>query len=155
MGHKPRTIAERFENLYAACPMSGCWLWLGCTDGKGYPAFTIMGKIVPAHRFSWEMHNKASAKGGHVLHKCDVPVCVNPAHLFIGTQADNSLDMKQKGRSCYGERNPHSKLTIEAVRDIRRRALMGEASRAIAQSYGIAPAHVRNVVTRKTWKHVQ
>lgn len=76
-----------------------CWLWIGATIKGGYGSFGgIKCKVGMAHRFSWTLHNGPIPAGLDVLHRCDTPPCVNPEHLFLGTQTDNSRDMVQKGR---------------------------------------------------------
>ena len=83
---------------------SGCWLWTGSTNGCGYGQFTYNGKLEKAHRVSWQIHHgplplwSGHTTGICVLHRCDVPLCVNPDHLFLGTQGDNVADMIEKGR---------------------------------------------------------
>lgn len=82
----------------------GCWIWRGAPSGKmGYGHISVGPRsdkmAIGAHRFSWLLHRGAIPSGLSVLHKCDVPLCVNPAHLFVGTQGDNVRDMARKGRN--------------------------------------------------------
>lgn len=90
----------------------GCWLWTGATHrqgtGKTHGVFSWSGKQSTAHRFSWELHFGPIPEGLNVLHNCpngDEPHCVNPAHLWLGTLADNNRDMFAKGRGAVGERH--------------------------------------------------
>lgn len=76
----------------------GCWLWTGYTSTFGYGMMRFMGKSQNAHRLSWQVHRGPIPDGLSVLHKCDVPACVNPDHLFLGTQSDNMKDCASKGR---------------------------------------------------------
>ncbi len=90
------SIAERIDiNVDKS---SGCWIWLLDTLPYGYGKIKVEGKTKRAHRVSWEEFNGQIPEGMCVLHNCDVPACVNPEHLFLGTQADNMRDMKQKSR---------------------------------------------------------
>ena len=75
-----------------------CWLWTGWKDWGGYGILTVKDKNIKAHRFSWELFFGPIPLGLKVLHKCDVRLCVNPDHLFLGTNLDNSRDMVNKGR---------------------------------------------------------
>ncbi len=98
------TLAERFADKWAPEPNTGCWLWTGATNGRygqihagGRP-----GTHQRAHRISWELHHGPIPAGMFVLHKCDTPACVNPDHLFLGTQQDNLSDASNKGRMKGG-----------------------------------------------------
>lgn len=90
----------RFEDFVEPEPMSGCWLWMGCARPSGYGWFSrsLPSKREAAHRSSWLLYKGDIPNGMDVLHKCDMPMCVNPAHLFLGTQVDNNLDRDRKGR---------------------------------------------------------
>jgi len=94
----PSGAEGRFAYFTPDRPKDDCWLWRGGVGGNGYGAFvTAECRFNPAHRFSYELANGPIPKGMHVLHRCDVPLCVNPAHLFLGTHADNMRDLKEKG----------------------------------------------------------
>jgi hypothetical protein len=79
-------------------PMSGCWLWTGAIASHGYGHTRFDGETWYAHRLSWHAHRGPITPGMWVLHRCDVPACVNPAHLFLGTATDNAQDRENKGR---------------------------------------------------------
>ena len=152
IAYRKRPVKDR---LLEYVDKSGdCWIWTGHKDPNGYGRLNI--DLVPrlAHRLMMELEGHQITPDQFVCHKCDNPSCVNPAHLFIGTAADNSGDMTQKGRSCRGERNGHSKLTENEVLDIRKRYDGGEVQSKIAKEYGLHQVTVSEIVTRKIWKHV-
>lgn len=99
---RPRgSLEERFASHVAPEAITGCWLWLGKPDKHGYGRINVggrAGKAQFAHRVSWELHRGSIPNGMGVLHHCDTPSCVNPDHLFIGTQSDNMRDARAKGR---------------------------------------------------------
>ena len=148
---------------------ASCWLWTGSKRSKGYGAFvyksgsqTVQGR---AHRFSYELHKGPIPDGLFVLHRCDTPACVNPDHLFTGTNKDNVEDMVSKGRhvpgGTYGPGNyqrgteHHSaRLTESVVREIRQQRSDGRSFGWIARTHGLSIGHVHRIVTRKAWAHV-
>jgi len=97
------SLLEKFESRIEPCPMTGCWLWTGpATEGKWQTRgwfYLPGGKGRQASRASWALYRGPVPDGAHVLHYCDVPLCVNPAHLWLGDHRANMLDMKQKCRA--------------------------------------------------------
>jgi len=93
-------VEEKFLSFTEPCPATGCWLWVGSVRGRGYGRFWDE-KTVVAHRMSWELFRGAIPEGKYVLHRCDVPVCVNPQHLWLGTAKDNYHDMVKKKRATW------------------------------------------------------
>jgi hypothetical protein len=94
-------LEVRFRRMVAAGPGFGtdaCWMWPGATDIKGYGRIRAAGRMILAHRLSWTLQNGEIPVGMLVCHSCDVPGCVNPAHLFLGTNEDNIVDRMRKGR---------------------------------------------------------
>jgi len=132
----------------------GCWLWKASKLQSGYGQLGANkrgGKISLAHRVSWEIHHGPVPLGKHVLHTCDVRACVNPAHLFVGTQQTNMADRDAKGRCPRGEESGQAKLTNDIVRAIR--AATG-SQRDIARRFGISYQQVHVIVRGKTWRHL-
>lgn len=145
---------EHFESKYIPEPNSGCWIWTGWTfNGPGYGGFDINRRGHLAHRVSWLLYRGPIPDGLSVCHKCDVPACVNPDHLFLGTPADNTQDMISKGRNSRrdGERNAMATLTDELVRKIRNAT---GSQRSVAARFGVSHATVWAIRNRKRWGHV-
>lgn len=134
-----------------------CWTWRASTRG-GYGQFYANGKQQGAHRFSWVLRNGPIPAGMHVLHECDNPSCVNPAHLFLGTVADNMRDRDRKGRNgshlISGEANANSKLTASKVLSIVGEARSGSSHRDLAKKYGVSQPAITHILTGKTWRRV-
>lgn len=141
--------ADRFWNKVDPTPT--CWLWTRATNIQGYGRFWDGEKLVGAHRFSWELHNGSIPVGLFVLHQCDVPSCVNPDHLFLGTHRDNSQDKLNKNREAKGEMNGHAILAKEDVLSIRASKL---SQRTLARRYGVDQSTISLVVNHKRWKHI-
>jgi hypothetical protein len=149
---KPLTpVKERFESKISMEPNTGCWLWTGTTNDKGYAQIRIDGIYKYAHRLSWKFNRGPIPQNLQVLHKCDTPSCVNPLHLFLGTQKDNMQDAKKKGRTPLGERNGMVKLTGEQVIKIRQDNRTHEA---IAKEHMVSRAIISMIKERKRWDHI-
>lgn len=121
---------------------NGCWLWQGSKVGNGYGSIYFNGKKELAHRVSWILYRGQIPEGHQVLHECDTPPCVNPWHLFTGTNLDNVQDCIQKGRFVT---NRLSKLTVEQVLMIRQR-VETESVESLACEYGITVGHAHDVI---------
>lgn len=163
-----------------------CWLWTGSVYGSNsYGQMWTGEKAIGAHRLSWEIHHGTIPAGQLVLHRCDTPTCVNPAHLVLGTHRDNMADMVRKGRACSGdahwqrthpEKRPigtrngthtrpdrvargnaiaTAKLDDDKVRAIRELAEEGFTQSSIAARFGVQQSSVSAIVRGATWKHVQ
>lgn len=169
------SLAERFwRNVDAAGPPDACWLWTGgSVSRQGYARIGAGGKGAPClfvHRVSWLIAFGPIPPGLFVLHRCDVPLCVNPAHLFLGTQPDNVRDRVSKGRSARGdrsgarlhpdrvprgERNGQARLTLLDVRAIRDAFAAGVFSKAtLARAFGVSHAAVRHIIAGRNWREV-
>lgn len=99
-------IREAILRKSIPVPEAGCWLWLGSTSSRGYGYSGIKGAPSLAHRASYEAFSGPIPAGMCICHKCDTPACVNPDHLFAGTNLDNMRDMCAKGRS-HGQMKTH------------------------------------------------
>ena len=135
---------------------SGCWVWLAGKNSDGYGEFWEDGEIWYAHRYSWVIHNGAIPDKMWVLHHCDNPSCVNPKHLFLGTQLDNLADMHRKGRGRgpRGNKNPSSKLRPEDIPEIRKMFDHGVSRAEIARKYGVAWHSINRILSGKRWTYL-
>lgn len=134
-----------------------CWVWTACNNRYGKLWFR--GKPYNAHRASWEMHFGEIPEGMCVLHKCDNTLCVNPEHLFLGTQLDNVRDMWTKGRSGIkgqppGEKHALSKLKESDVVQIKRKIKNGEKINILSNEYGVSVSQIHRIASGKRWSHV-
>lgn len=135
----------------------GCWMWTGAVRGDGYGQMKIHVKPIAMHRYSWELFRGEIPEGKLVLHKCDVPLCVNPSHLFVGTNKDNMDDMARKGRrnAPKGSGHVQSKLNESDIKEIRLFASLGYSQPKIAAMYGVSRSNIGFIANRQTWKHVK
>lgn len=155
-----RTPEERFWQFVQKTDT--CWLWTGATAPFGYGLFGVEGKAERAHRFSWEIHNGPIPEGLFVCHHCDVPACIRPDHLFLGTDMDNVHDMISKGRNwidderrAKGERHGMAKLTEEIVLEIRTKYAENKPTfTELGKQYGLGHHAIWNIVHYKIWKQV-
>ncbi len=157
---RPYTPEERrvaFWNRVDIREAGECWPWRGHTVQGGYGQFSasVGAKGTSAHRVAF-IFTYGDPGEYHVLHSCDNPPCCNPEHLWIGTNTDNVADKVAKGRQARlgGMLSPTSKLTDDAVRDIRARRAGGEGRQSIAADYRIDVTNVSCICLRKTWKNV-
>lgn len=154
-----RDVSERFwDKVDKTSSVRGCWLWRAGTDGHGYGQVSVDQRPDKAHRVSWRLAHGPIPSGLWVLHRCDTPACVNPTHLFLGTQLDNMQDAAQKGRvrvPCLrGNDHPNAKLTADQARAIYLRSRDGgETSRQIANDYGVSRDTVLSIGSRRGWRH--
>lgn len=146
------TAEQRF---WARVDKSGeCWLWTGGKDGCGYGYIHYGGQQQRTSRVSFQMAHGPIPPGQCVCHRCDNPACVNPAHLFLGTHAENMRDSVVKRRMHPGERHISAKLTDEQVMEIRRKWAAGATSTEIAAEYGLNRGTVSSLGAGKHWTHL-
>lgn len=151
------TLKERFWAKVRKGGPDECWPWLAGLDGHGYGAIKDGRSVLVASRVAWMIHTGASEMPPRhldVMHSCDNPPCVNPAHLSLGTRLQNMADAVSKGRQARGERLPQSKVTEAVVRAIRARLASGERVRDVASALNVSKKIVIDVRRRRTWKHV-
>lgn len=132
---------------------NGCIEWIGHIENTGYGAIKFQARRLKAHRAAWELKHGKVPKGLFVLHRCDNRACINPAHLFVGTQLDNIRDMIAKGRKVVrsGERHWNAKLSKEKVVEIRARYARGERQIDIARDIGMSTSAVSAAITKRNW----
>lgn len=137
-----------------------CWLWTGSVNNRGYGHTSWNGRLIYVHRLAYLAWIGAIPEGAVVCHRCDVPACFRPDHLFLGSQVDNMRDSVAKRRNAAvthpervarGERAGGVRLTPEGVREIRRRRLGGETVSSLARAFGVARITVRNAALGRTW----
>lgn len=151
------SVIDRFMDKVFIDLNSGCWLWTTYTTSKGYGAFYLKGKNRRAHRASWEIHNGNIPSGFSVLHKCDIPSCVNPKHLFLGTNQDNVDDKVKKGRQSHakGEKHGICKLNDFQVRVIKRLLSFGTMTqKEIGDIFNVVTSTICTINTGKSRSHI-
>jgi len=143
---------DDFDSYWIPEPFSGCHLWIRGVDGKGYGAFVVAHSTnILAHRVAWSLKHGEIPARMRVLHRCDTPLCVNPDHLFLGTDADNVADCVAKGRKPKGIKHGMSRLLPENIREIR---VSPEGCRKLASRFGVSKTTVQRIRHRRLWKHL-
>ena len=130
---------------------NACIEWQHARTSHGYGVKRLNGKNQYAHRIAWAEANGLIPKGAHVLHSCDNPPCMNPKHLFLGTQKKNNEDRHSKGRSARGVKMNGAKLNDDKVRAIRKDT---RSCAKIAADYGVSRSLIGFVKRGKIWGHV-
>ncbi len=149
-------LAERFWGKVDCSDTAAeaCWSRRGVPGTDGYGQVVLDRKPMKAHRLAWELEHGPIPERMFVCHRCDNRFCVRPAHLFLGTCADNQADMAAKGRSLRGERHNMTILSDDDVLDIRAVRAFGGSQKAIAKAYGVARSTIGLICQRKTWRHL-
>lgn len=155
-GHKPRGWQERFKEYCPYGDVKECWNWLGEIGNNGYGRLEIANVSYLAHRLSYVLAYGTIDPDLVVMHSCDNRRCVNPAHLSLGTHADNNRDAFTKGRLQKGELNGRAKLSTSQVLDIKRAWSSGAASMTqLAYRHGVLLPCISRILSGKRWRHVQ
>lgn len=157
-GPKRKSIVDRFYKLVDKTSI--CWNWIGSKYKNGYGSFGVgiwregTFKNAYAHRISFELHNGPIPPGLCVLHKCDNRGCVNPSHLFLGTQAENIRDMVMKKRHDFGEKNAMAKLKESDIHEIRKLSHEGMTQKEIASHFPVKEDAIGAIIRGENWKHI-
>ena len=152
---KHGSLRERF---YARALMrDGCWGWRNKPARGGYAHMLWQGKTHRAHRLSWRIHHGPIPDGLCVLHRCDNPMCTNPAHLFLGTDLDNVRDRDLKGRQARqrGSACGAAKLTDDDVVAIRAESARRGLVAALARRYGVSHSLISMIRSGRVWGHLK
>lgn len=148
---------EQFISLIYPEPNTGCWLWGGRFDSKGYGRLSHRGTFQTAHRQSYFYFKGEFDTKKHVLHSCDNPACVNPEHLSLGDQRQNNIERDIRGRqkTKHGEEHKLAKLTTEQVIEIRRiHNPKTNPTRKLARDFNISQGTIMKILKRVAWPHV-
>ena len=135
-----------------------CWLWTGAVLlSGGYGAFHLGARcqVARAHRVSWEIANGPIPTGAHLLHRCDVPACVNPKHLRLGTNAENIHDKVMRARQPRGESHGNARLTEAKVRAIRGARASGDSQYTVAMAFGVSRSTISAIDLGRLWSYLR
>lgn len=140
-----KSAEDRFMAKVSPEPNSGCWLWTGGVASNGYGMFWFNGKVDTAPRQSYRMFCGEIVDDLHIMHKCDVKLCVNPDHLSLGTNAENTFDKQKKGRAA-------KKLTPAEVLKMRSMATLSK--RKLAKEFDVDRRMVQFILRGRNWSHI-
>lgn len=157
---RPNTEADFWAKVDVRGP-DDCWLWKAGKSKSGYGSFQWQGKVVSAHRMALTFHNGSPLPSGRehpVCHRCDVELCCNPAHLYLGTPKQNTADIIQRGRRQVvrkGSAAPFAKFTDEQVREIRRLHAEGWSYPRLGERFGMHPQNIGRICRRQGYTEVE
>jgi DNA-binding CsgD family transcriptional regulator len=148
-------LIDRFNAKWKADPATGCWLWTASASTNGYGQIKLpkQRKQILAHRLSYLIH-RGEIGALCVCHRCDTPLCVNPEHLFLGTQKDNLQDMAAKDRHLRGERGTAVVLTEEQVLKMLEMLKTEMSQASIARAFGVSQMTVSRIKLGRRWKYL-
>lgn len=163
-----KPVASRLDEKSVLVPFCGCKIWTGASLPFGYGVISVNGKQTSTHRAAWQEAFGKIPDGLLVLHSCDVPSCINPNHLFLGSAHDNTQDMLSKSRGNYsnrktgadhhmsaggykGEQHPRRKLSQMNVDAIRSEYAKGATQVSLAMKFGVGQAQISSITRRESW----
>lgn len=152
---RDRPLADRFwERVDVSGGASACWIWQGLCTPFGYGKMTVKRRAIVAHRLAWFLtYGKMPTLC--LLHSCDNPPCVNPAHLREGTKAENTAERDLRKRTARGSQAGQSKLTESMVRDIRQKLSEGTSGADLGRMYSVNKETIYHIASGRSWKHVE
>jgi len=152
---KGKFIQQNINSLMSRVHKTeSCWLWTGLISQDGYGKVGYNYKTYRAHRLIFELLTKQNINNKYLCHSCDNPLCVNPKHLFIGTQKDNIKDASNKNRRAIGEKHPQHKLTEKEVLEIRNLKKNGKTIKELSYLFKVNQSSISAITTYRYWKHI-
>lgn len=158
-GKSALTLSDVFWPRVEIHGPNKCWPWTGAVNGGiqgrgGYGQLAFQGRKLSAHRTAFQLVRGPIPDGKSVCHHCDNRRCCNPAHLFLGTAADNQLDAVRKGRIPRGRKHWNSKLDEGDIPVVRARLAEGFSQRQVARMFDVHPGTIQAIADGRTWAHV-
>ncbi len=156
--HPGRRWCSEMCKFLSQIEKNNCWIWKGGLGRHGYAQHRMNNTPIVAYRAAWILFKGEIPKGICVCHRCDNKKCVNPDHLFLGTQSDNMKDMLEKGRrrkDLKGQDVPHSRLKDKDIKDIFEMRKNRYKIREIAEVFKVHKTHIGKILQRKKWKHIE
>lgn len=149
----PEHLARRLANGLDQAPVDGCWIWKGSARPSGHATLRVAGaRTVSAYRLAYELGVGPIPVGACVLHRCDNPRCINPAHLELGDQAKNMADCAARGRSARGARNGQARLRPEQVKQVRALLDAGHTQSSVAAVVGVKASTIGRIARGEAWR---